>query len=313
MPSWIVDLPDRLDAFLAAEGRMLSRAKAQKAIEEKKVKVNDARVTKPAQRLQEGDKVELLTDELSDEEASVIAPVDLHLSVLYEDAACMVINKPAGVSVHPGAGMAPDEVTLLSGIAFLFNDRSLPFSADSVLVHRLDKDTTGCLLVAKTPAAHLFLQNQFETRTVRKSYLALVAGVPKVAEATIDSPIGRSPSDRTQMTVFSSSKARDAQTTYRVLDAGKNVALLECDLHTGRTHQVRVHLSSIGHPILGDGTYVNQLSERMSQEFGITSLCLHAWKLAFTSPADKKEHAVNAILPAQFLRSLEATGIVWKP
>lgn len=308
MPDWLVSLPDRLDSFLAADGRMLSRAKAQKAIEEGFVQVNDDVVKKPSHRLQEGDKVSL-DSPVPVQEQQKIAPADLHLTVLYEDDACMVIDKPAGVAVHPGAGMAPGEVTVLSGIAHLFKQKKIPFTSESVLVHRLDKDTTGCLLIAKNPAAHLSLQSQFETRTVQKKYLALVAGIPKVPEATIDSPIGRSVSDRTQMTVFHTAKTREAKTTYKVLASGNNASLLECDLHTGRTHQVRVHLSSIGHPVLGDSTYTNGLSERLGQEHDIRSLCLHAWKLAFVSSADEKEHAVEAGVPREFIKAMEAAGV----
>ncbi|NOS67596.1 MAG: RluA family pseudouridine synthase [Candidatus Peribacteraceae bacterium] len=309
---WLVSLPDRLDSFLAADGRMLSRTKAQKAIEDGQVSVNDDVVTKPAHRLQEGDQVSVDSPAPASDEESKITPADLHLTVLYEDSACFVIDKPAGVAVHPGAGMAPGEVTLLHGISFLFKKKKIPFTSDSVLVHRLDKDTTGCVLVAKTAAAHLFLQQQFETRTVKKKYLALVAGIPKVSEATVDAPIGRSVNNRTEMTVFHSARTRAAQTTYRVLDSAGKASLLECDLHTGRTHQVRVHLSSIGHPVLGDSTYTSLLSERLMQEFDIRSLCLHAWKLAFTSPADKKEHAVEAEVPQNFLRAKDAAGIEWK-
>lgn len=311
---WLVSLPDRLDAFLADDGRMLSRAKAQKAIEDGQVKVNDHVTRKTSHRLQEGDKVSM---EVSGNEVPVdtITPVDLQLTVLYEDAACFVINKPAGIAVHPGAGMPPGEVTLLSGLAHLFKKKKLKFTSDSVLVHRLDKDTTGCLLIAKTPAAYLFLQDQFETRTVQKTYIALVAGVPEHQTATVDAPIGRSVGNRTKMSVNASMTSREAQTTYRVLgsNAARKTALLECDLHTGRTHQIRVHLHSIGHPVLGDSGYGNALSERLTQEFDIRSICLHAWKLKFTSSEDQKVHPVEAVLPASFQRALEAAVIPFEP
>lgn len=315
MNSWVVSFPNRLDTFLGSEGRTLSRSKAQKAIDDGLVSVNDEVVMKASFGLQEGDKVTLDSppETLDDQ---TVAATDLHLTILYEDDACFVIDKPAGIAVHPGAGMISGEVTLLHGIAFLYKKRKLRFSGESVLVHRLDKDTTGCLLVAKTPAAHLFLQKQFETRTVRKTYLALVAGAPEAPEATIDAPIGRSLGNRTKMSVRASFTSRDAQTTYRVLATGTgsgtgpdNVALLECELHTGRTHQIRVHLHSIGHPVLGDSAYVNALSERLTQEFDIRSVCLHAWKLQFTSPVDQKMHAVEASLPQAFLRAIEAAGI----
>ncbi|MFA6038952.1 MAG: RluA family pseudouridine synthase [Candidatus Peribacteraceae bacterium] len=311
MSEWTVPLPERLDVFLASEGRMLSRAKAQKAIEEGLVRVNDARASKASMRLQEGDRVTVRIVER--EEENPFAPADLGLAVLYEDDACLVLNKPAGVAVHPGAGMAPGEQTLLNGVAFLFSAQSRSFSADAVLVHRLDKDTTGCLLIAKDPASHATLQKQFETRTVRKQYLALVAGVPERSAAMIDAPIGRSTANRTQMAVRGSSTSREAQTTYHVLESKGQAALLLCDLHTGRTHQVRVHLSSIGHPVLGDGTYRNDLSERLGDEFDVPSLCLHAWKLAFTSPADGKEHHVEAPLPREFEGVLERMGVGWRP
>ncbi len=307
---WIVSLPDRLDAFLAADGRMLSRVKAQKAIDEGRVAVNGAVVTRQSHRVQEGDRVSL-TEDAADAPAAndSIAPTDLHLEILHDDKSCIVINKPAGIAVHPGAGMAPNEPTILHGVAHLFRKKKIRFSPDSVLVHRLDKDTTGCLLVAKTAAAHRFLQEQFETRTVKKTYLALVAGVPEHAVATVDAPIGRSVGNRTKMSVRASLTSREAQTTYRVVGSAKNIALLECDLHTGRTHQIRVHLQSIGHPVLGDSSYTNSLSQRLAQEFDIRGVCLHSWKLAFASPEKKKECAIEAPLPRDFARALEMVGI----
>lgn len=311
MPRFLVSLPDRLDTFLATKPQVLSRARAQRAIERGEVAVNEEIVTKPAHRLQEGDAVELETG--SEEATATIEPIDLRLEVLYEDAACAVIDKPAGIAVHPGAGMAPGERTILNGIAFLYEGWGLHFSASSVLAHRLDKETTGCLLVAKTPAAHLALQRQFADRLVDKRYLALVAGIPSPASAVIDAPIGRSVSHRTRMDVIGVGKSRDARTTYRTLAtssaASGGAALLECTLHTGRTHQVRVHLAAIRHPVLGDGTYATDLGERISQEFDIRSLCLHAWKLTFRSPADAREHAVVAPVPRALRMIAERLGI----
>lgn len=311
MPEWVVSFPERLDVFLASEGRSISRARAQKAIDDGRVMVNEEVVAKASVRLQEGDKVTLTGEEERADDTIVSA--DLGLSVLYEDGVCMVLNKPAGIAVHPGAGMGPGERTVLHGISFLFAERSLPFSPDAVLVHRLDKETTGCLLVAKTREAHRMLQGQFETRTIGKQYLALVAGIPEHEAALIDAPLGRSASVRTQMAVTGGIGGREAQTTYHVLASGTHASLLLCDLHTGRTHQVRVHLSSIGHPVLGDGTYQNTMSERLSQDFDIRSLCLHAWKLRFSSPADGKEHEVVAPLPPSLIRAVEGMGMKWEP
>lgn len=304
MLEWTVSLPDRLDSFLAAEGRMLSRTKAKKAIEEGFVFVNNVVEELASCRLQEGDRVRVLDEAVTPKESTIDAS-DLTLEILYEDDACFVINKPAGIAVHPGAGMHEGEKTILHGIAYLFEQKNLPFSSESVLVHRLDKETTGCLIIAKNPAAHLALQKQFETRTVEKTYLALVAGIPEHKTAMIDSPIGRSSGNRTKMSISGVSGTREAQTTYRTVQTADHCALLECDLHTGRTHQIRVHLHSIGHPVLGDGTYSNSLSERLSDDLGIRNLCLHAWKLSFESPADRKKHDIQAGLPESFSKLLK--------
>ncbi len=293
MPSWTVDLPDRLDTFLAKDGRMLSRARAQAAIEGGLVQVNEAVVTKSSMRLQEGDLVtveQIRPDDLP----AIIERVDMHLEILYEDSACFVINKPAGIAVHPGSGMPADEKTILHGIA-----------KEAALVHRLDRETTGCLLIANNPEALLFLQKQFEDRTVQKSYLAIVAGIPDPPAAVIDASIGRSTVDRTKMTILGSGKAREARTTYTTLQSASGAALLQCDLHTGRTHQLRVHLHAIGHPILGDSSYANAVSDRLSAEFAIENLCLHSWKLQFMSPADQKVHDVIAPLPEMFTSTLK--------
>lgn len=305
-----VSAPGRLDAFLIQQKCFLSRAKAQKAIEAGLVIVDDEVVTKPSYQLAEGDEVSV--EEHDEElEASHIQVKDLLLSVLYEDDVCLVINKPAGFAVHPGAGMTQDEVTVLHGVAFLFAERSLPFLPGSVLVHRLDKNTTGCLLIAKNEAAHKALQKQFEDRTVEKLYVALVAGIPSPKTAIIDAPIGRSPVHKTKMSVLGLRMSRNAKTTYRTLaaNAAKTVALLECDLHTGRTHQIRVHLHAIGYPILGDESYTTSLSEKLTKECEIEQICLHAEQLTFVSPADKKEHHVKAPLPVAFVKALKAAEI----
>lgn len=308
MPSWKVSKPERLDAFLAREGQAFSRGLAQKAIEEGQVSVNGEKITKSSARLKEGDKVALKGD-MEREESGDLKPADLKLEILYEDDECFVINKPVGISVHPGAGMEPEEKTLLHGIMHLFKKKSLPFSEDSVLVHRLDKDTTGCLLVAKTREAHKLLQKQFESRTVKKFYLAIVNGVPEREKALIEAPIGRLASDRTKMGIHRVSGPRDATTSYQILSASTLASLLLCELHTGRTHQIRVHLHAIGHPLLGDDKYANQHSEDLSREYGIDAVCLHAWKLSFVSPANGKEHAVEASIPKGFSGVMKQLGL----
>ncbi len=310
METWKADSKGRLDVFLAAQAG-ISRMQSGKLVREGSVKVNGRLVKKSAHMVLEGDDVEASLEGLKVTETHLLSD-DLSLAVLYEDDACMVLNKPAGISVHPAIGIPRSTSTVLHGIAHLFGERKIPFAASHVLVHRLDKDTTGCLLVAKTGEAHRMLQEQFAQRSVKKSYLAIVAGIPHPAHATIDASIGRSAADRTKMSVLGSTKSREARTSYRTLATSDDAALLLCDLHTGRTHQIRVHLQAIHHPILGDTAYTNAASERLTEQCGIEHLGLHAYRLSFTSPADSQEHTVHAPPPSSFLSSLKHAGIAWE-
>ena len=276
----------RLDVFLAQE-MGISRVRAGQLVRDGCVTVNGRVTMKPAHVLQGGETVESAEDGVPVSETH-IEPVDLHLEVLYEDDDCLAINKPAGFAVHPAPGIKQGESTVLHGVAFLFAQRKIPFVASHVLVHRLDRETTGCMLIAKSPEAHKALQEQFQDRSIKKSYLAVVAGVPTNASAVIDAPIGRSTIHRTKMSVHHAGGARDAKTTYRILDQNGRVSLLECDLHTGRTHQLRVHLTTIGHPILGDVTYNSRESQKRGAELHVENLCLHAWKLSFNSRAGER-------------------------
>ena len=295
---WTVDRRQRIDVFLSLQAKIGSRAKAQKLLKAGYIALNGVPLKKASYVLSEGDNVAIIG--ALEEAHGAMHPADLPLSVLYEDDACMVVAKPAGVSMHPGAGMRKGTVTVLHGVAKLFEDRNIPFHPSSVLVHRLDKETTGCLLVAKSPDAHRKLQKQFQERAVQKQYLALVAGVPRLPRAMIDAPIGRSTSERTKMSVFSAGKLRSARTTYAILHVGKDsvCSLLLCYLLTGRTHQVRVHLASIGHPILGDTAYGTERSKAI-EIAGVDTLCLHAWKLQFTAPSGQTV-AVIAPLSSKF-------------
>lgn len=310
MPSWTVDRNVRLDRFLS-EVAGISRVLAREQIEAGCVMVNGRLARKAALIVETGETVESTSNGSLATETR-IEHMDIALPVLYEDDACFVFDKPAGIPVHPGAGIPKDAPTVLHGIAKIFADRGIPFAASHVLVHRLDKDTTGCLLVAKTPDAHRVLQIQFEMRTVKKSYLALVYGIPRPPSAVIDAPIGRSTADRTKMTILGSAAAREAKTTYRTLGTGKQAALVTCDLHTGRTHQLRVHLSGIGHPILGDPSYGSSASDALTKDLGIDSLCLHAWRLSFQSPATQE--VVHAESPPSMAieRAVEAAGVHWE-
>lgn len=299
----------RLDQYLGDSAHCRSRSEALSLIKAGCVKLNGKKSLKASISVKAGDRLELILP--SPTPAHDPDTKQFFLPVLYEDAACMVIDKPAGIIVHPGHGMKPDDTTVLAALAPLFRERNMPFHASSVLVHRLDKDTTGCLLIAKTPEAHLILQKQFAGREVRKTYLALVAGLPSPAAAVIDAPIGRHKHHRTRMSVMdASSKLREAKTTYRTLATGDDATLLACDLHTGRTHQLRVHLSTVGHPILGDETYGSDRSKGLSVKSGIDRICLHAWKFSFTSLKGKRVE-VESCVPEKLKKALENVGIEW--
>lgn len=293
----------RLDLLLATIPAIKSRNAAQKMIEAGQVRISGKKELRSSRMLRATDCVEYMLPEPDTVPAE--AGVDLHLNVLHEDDDCLVIEKPAGIAVHTGNGMARNDTTILDGIRFLFQKRRIPFSVSEVLVHRLDKETTGCLLIAKNPKAHMALQKQFEKRTVSKFYLALVSGVPSPKAAMIDAPIGRHTGDRTRMSIIQTGKTRNAATTYRTLSSAHGMALLSCELHTGRTHQIRVHLLSIGHPILGDSKYESMKSLKLTAEKQIDFLCLHAWKLSFMSPTSKKKISVTCQLPKKYAEFLE--------
>lgn len=286
----------------------LSRVKAGALVRAGAVLVNGRIVRKPAHLLHPGDRVAVTADGARASEDHV-TPHDLQLKILYEDDACLVIEKPAGIAMHPASGLKKDEPTILHGIAALFAKKHLPFAASSVLVHRLDRDTTGCLLIAKTPQAHAALQKQFKDRTIGKTYLAIVAGVPAEREAHIDAPIGRHVNQRTKMSVLGAAAARGAQTTYRVLSASADAALLACDLHTGRTHQIRVHMSAIGHPVIGDAAYASSESLQLAEQKRISGLCLHAWRLTFDSPATHDRIAVLCSPPRTLRAAAKAFAL----
>ena len=306
---WTAQSSQRLDAFLADQNPEVSRSRVQKMIKSGGIEVNGEEVIKASFKLKEGDSVFQISEWDDSSEGTEIKPIDLQLPVLYEDDDCMVIDKLAGYAVHPGAGISKDDPTILHGVAYLFEQRSIPFTSDSVLVHRLDKDTTGCLLTAKTADVYKLLQKQFENRDVSKTYVALVVGQPGPPKAIIDAPIGRNLTDRTRMSVLRTSVSREAKTTYRTLESMGNASLLQCDLHTGRTHQIRVHLSSIGHPILGDTTYCSSASNQLTKQYQIEGMCLHAFRLKFLSPTKLKEIETKASLPIHFVSALHGLNM----
>lgn len=284
----------RLDRFLALELPEFSRSRLQALIEQGLVRLNG---TSPrAREIVRAD--DIITVEIPPPTKIEAQPEAIPLAVLFEDADLLVINKPAGMVVHPGAGN--QEHTLVNALLAHCTELSgIGGKERPGIVHRLDKETSGCLVVAKNDAAHRDLARQFAARTVKKTYLALIIGQLKNATGVIDAPIARHPVDRKRMSVAKSARGRSAKTVYRVLRSGKAFSLVECDLHSGRTHQIRVHLSHLGHPIAGDKLYASKASADFPRQM------LHAWKLGLAHPRTNTWMDFEATLPADFEKALE--------
>ena len=278
----------RIDAYLA-EKTEHSRVMIQKLIEEEKITVNGKK-TKASYKVQEGDVIKIEKVEAKEIE---LKAQEIPLEVLYEDKDIIVINKPKGMVVHPANGN-PDG-TLVNAVMAICKD-SLSGIGGEIrpgIVHRLDKDTSGVIIVAKNDKAHINLSEQIKNHEVEKTYIALVRGNVKENEATINMPIGRSTKDRKKMAVTKTGKS--AVTHFKVLDRHGNYTLLEVKIETGRTHQIRVHLAQIGYPIIGDTVYSNG-----KNEWGIEGQCLHAKSIKFKHPTTGKEMLIEAELPEYF-------------
>jgi 23S rRNA pseudouridine1911/1915/1917 synthase len=289
----------RLDVVLARLAPDLSRARVQRLVQEGRVLV-DGRRAKAAARLRGGEQLELT---LPDPEPSGLVAQDLPLAVLHEDRDLVVLDKAAGMVVHPARG-SPHS-TLLNALLYRLGDPALPGERLG-LVHRLDKGTSGCLVVARTEAALAALQASFKAREVEKTYLALCHGVP-APEGRLDTPYGRNPRSRARFTTRVKSDRR-AVTGWRVREAFAGASLLEVRLHTGRTHQIRVHLSEHGYPLLADDVYGGARREhrlpaqdrvRRAAE-AIGRQALHAWRLAFEHPRSGRWVSFEAPLPRDF-------------
>ena len=283
----------RVDGFIPNVQKDISRSMVQKLIENENIKVNNKK-TKYSYKLKLNDEIEISVPEAK--EINLKAQ-DIPLEVIYEDKDIIVINKPKGMVVHPANGN-PDG-TLVNAVMSLCKD-SLSGIGGEIrpgIVHRLDKDTSGAIIVAKNDKAHINLSEQLKNHEVKKTYLALVRGIIKENEATINMPIARSKKDRKKMAVDKDGK--EAITHFKVLGRYKNkYTLLQINLETGRTHQIRVHLSYIGYPIIGDEVYSNG-----KNEWNISGQCLHAWKLEFLHPITNKKISLEAEIP-EYLRNI---------
>ena len=290
------DVPgERLDAFLARCDESLSRSAAQKLIEEGTVKRN-GRPGKKNDKLNPGDTVEY---EIPEAKPVDIRPTRMQLDIVYEDEDVLVINKPKGLVVHPAAGHQDD--TLVNGLLFAMGDDLSGINGElrPGIVHRIDKDTSGLLAVAKNDFAHNMLASQLKDHTMARTYEAIVCGSFREDSGTVDAPIGRHPSDRKKMCV-TLRNSKPAVTHWEVVARYRGYTHVRCRLETGRTHQIRVHMASIGHPILGDTVYGHKKAE-----LGQDSQCLHAGALCFRHPRDGRPVMVFAPLPEYFRQVLE--------
>ena len=279
----------RIDAYIPMIDDKYSRTAIQRLIDEEKIKVNGKNV-KPSYKVQDGDEIEIQEEPAKDIE---LKAQDIPVGIIYEDNDIIVINKPKGMVVHPANGN-PDG-TLVNAVMSICKD-SLSGIGGEIrpgIVHRLDKDTSGIIIVAKNDKAHINLSEQIKNHEVKKTYIALVRGNVRENNATINIPIGRSKTDRKKMAV--DQKGKSAVTHFKVLKRYKKYTLLEVNIETGRTHQIRVHLSHIGYPIIGDAVYSNG-----KNEWQIIGQCLHAKSLEFTHPITNKEMKLEADFPKYF-------------
>ena len=296
------DIPgERLDAFLARSAENLSRSAVQKMIEEGLVTRN-GKPGKKNDKLNPGDRVEYTIHEAKPVD---IVPTEMRLDIVYEDADLLVINKPKGLVVHPAAGHQDD--TLVNGLLYALGDDLSGINGElrPGIVHRIDKDTSGLLAVAKNDYAHAMLASQLKDHTMARTYEAIVCGTFREDSGTVDAPIGRHPTDRKKMCV-TQRNSKPAVTHWEVVRRYRGYTHIRCRLETGRTHQIRVHMAYIGHPILGDTVYGHK-----KPELGQDSQCLHAGALCFQHPRDGRPVMVFAELPQYFkdvIEKLERMG-----
>ncbi len=301
----------RLDTVIVARLPTLSRSRASRLIRTGHITVNGL-IKKPGYLTKPGD---VVRSEIPSPEPITCRPEAIPLSILHEDRDVIVLNKPPGFVVHPGAGH--NTRTLVNALLSHCPDlEGIGGRIRPGIVHRLDKDTSGALVVAKNDMAHESLSRQFKIREVRKTYLALVYGEVKLPAGVIDFPIGRHPTDRKKMST-KSRRSRLTETRWKVKEAFSGVTLLEIDLRTGRTHQVRVHCAAIGHPVVGDATYGGKrrwkdLAQGPKQDVlrAVRRQMLHAWKLAFVHPRTGQWMHFESPLPKDMASVLDALRIL---
>jgi 23S rRNA pseudouridine1911/1915/1917 synthase len=294
---------ERLDTYLRRRFPAVSRGALQRLIEEGHIRVN-GRTIKPTHSPRAGEEVEVHWPEARPAEAQ---PEEMPLNILYEDEALVVLNKPAGLVVHPAAGH--EEHTLVNALLHHCAGQlsGIGGVARPGIVHRLDRGTSGCLVVAKTDSTHIALASQFASRKVEKCYHGIVCGELPREQGEIRAAIARHPTHRKRMAV-DDEFGREARTTYRVLERLRGATFIEAALHTGRTHQIRVHFQFLGFPLVGDATYGDRQNQRLTELTGYEAprQMLHAFQLSFIHPRTGRRVSFEAPHPADFLDALTA-------
>jgi 23S rRNA pseudouridine1911/1915/1917 synthase len=289
---------ERLDRYLAEELPDLSRSRIQQLIEQGKVQLNDQVCTSKKINVKVGDRICL---EIPEVQPLELLPQDIPLDILYEDDQLLILNKPAGLVVHPAPGH-PDGTLVNAVLAHCPNLPGIGGIQRPGIVHRLDKDTTGAIAIAKTDIAYQQLQAQLQAKTARREYLGVVYGVPKTASGTVDLPVGRHPQDRKKMAIVPVEQGgRTAITHWQIQERLGNYTLIHFQLETGRTHQIRVHSAKMGHPIVGDPVYGSGRSVGVN----LPGQALHAWRLKLQHPLSGDEIAVTAPPPQTLITLLE--------
>lgn len=287
---------ERIDKALSVLVDSVSRSFVQKLIREGAVFVGEKPV-KANYRLRIDD---VVCFELPENEEPDILPEDIPLSILYEDEDILVVDKPKGMVVHPAAGHYSG--TLVNAVMYHCGNSLSGINGvmRPGIVHRIDRDTTGSLVICKNDMAHRALAEQFKVHSITRKYRAICMGVLKEDRGTIHKPLARDPKDRKRMAVTTEGNGKDAVTHYRVLERFKNHTYIECELETGRTHQIRVHMASIGYPLLGDEVYGSG-----KNAYHLEGQTLHAWKLGFLHPRTQEYVEFDAPLPEYFQKLLQ--------
>jgi 23S rRNA pseudouridine1911/1915/1917 synthase len=285
----------RLDRWLAEQLPDLSRSRLQKLIEQGQVQVNDQVCTSKKATVQQGDRIQV---EIPEPEPLELQPETIPLEILYEDDALLIVNKPAGLVVHPAPGHP--QGTLVQALLAHCHLPGIGGVQRPGIVHRLDRDTSGAIAIAKTDLAHQHLQAQIKAKTARREYLGVVHGAPRAESGTINLPIGRHPVDRKKMAVVPEAKGRPAVTHWQIQERLGNYTLIHFELETGRTHQIRVHCAHIGHPIVADPVYCSGRSVGVN----LPGQALHAWRLSLQHPISEEWIVAIAPPPQAFTKLL---------